>query len=945
MWSRHTITTSLLLAAALLSNLSVRALAAGKSTESGLVAHYTFQEGAGDVLRDHSGNNNHGSIKGAKWVRSGKGWALEFDGKDDYVDCGNDRSLSIGKTGSILLWFRPDTACQGGLVGWSTGSGNSNQRLVIALNTYARNLGRGNRTHEALGVYTSDGTDFCAPHRSRFHKAYFPPVDKWLFFAVTFNGRSIGIYRDGILVHSRFQALTPDTRNVPLRIGRCAGMGGASDYFKGLIDKVRVHNRALSEQEVYRLFMLDAEGRGKDTTSFGAIRIAPTACPEPGTVFADLDYRGLVPTPEGMTIKADLLNAQGAVAAAGKVRMLPAWGRAEAVFDTRDLAAGDYTVRAVATKGKSGTARINWPGRAKGWENIKVLNNLCWELLNESPGKNPRDKYAFSNPRRGWVYFITEAEGNITLSVPGADPATIHAAGKGANQEAMRWLGQGDHTLALSGNGTLKKLIVRSVPSLVYCHYPHVAPVPPHGDHEFLAKHVLPHVNTLITRDYGYNYDYLKDWANKGRHAIESGNTPRDYINRLDKIPADHKTKVEKAVEYLTKRAGMKDPYFHGIIMDEFDPGDEMQHWKKSHYDACGEACAKVLDEPKYAGRLVIPYVAYNMYDYEKSTAFVRTIVNHGSQFAWEVYLHEQDTESNAWAYINEGLADVMADWEKAIPGTARHMIVVLSYLDREDCNTGADFSVFMDMQFEHLATRPEFFGLAGIEEYQICTEEYTRWATKLWRHYCLEGRTERLSKDPYVLSHIRNGDFIDGAEAWKIQAADKDRVAVKNYKGYGHLQNRFGYEAFTETPLLWTRRSREKPNVFSQRIANLEPGRLYMVTMTTADYQELINAAVNGSVNKKHPVSIQIESAELFTGWYKNDLYPRLYRSWRKVGPFGGSGGKGLWMNLHKCVFRATGPAANLKLTDWKNAAEPGGPIGQELVFNRIEVKPYVEE
>lgn len=63
---------------------------------AGLVAHYTFEEGGGRVLRDHSGNGNHGKILGgAKWVKGAWGTALEFDGRDDYVQCGTAERNSI----------------------------------------------------------------------------------------------------------------------------------------------------------------------------------------------------------------------------------------------------------------------------------------------------------------------------------------------------------------------------------------------------------------------------------------------------------------------------------------------------------------------------------------------------------------------------------------------------------------------------------------------------------------------------------------------------------------------------------------------------------------------------------------------------------------------------------------------------------------------------------
>jgi len=46
--------------------------------------------------------------------------------------------------------------------------------------------------------------------------------------------------------------------------------------------------------------------------------------------------------------------------------------------------------------------------------------------------------------------------------------------------------------------------------------------------------------------------------------------------------------------------------------------------------------------------------------------------------------------------------------------------------------------------------------------------------------------------------------------------------------------------------------------------------------------------------------------------------------------------------MNYHWRVFRANGTTAKLTVSDWKSAAEPGGPIGQELMYNFVQMQPY---
>ena len=139
----------------------------------GLVAHYSFDTGQGVSVKDRSGQGNDGKILGGAARVKGKfGTALSFDGVDDYVDCGAKPSLNIGKSGTVMFWFKPKTSPQGGLVGWATGDGMPNQRLVVSLNTLSKataaDFGARYPVSE-LGLYISDGRNFDYPFRSNEH--------------------------------------------------------------------------------------------------------------------------------------------------------------------------------------------------------------------------------------------------------------------------------------------------------------------------------------------------------------------------------------------------------------------------------------------------------------------------------------------------------------------------------------------------------------------------------------------------------------------------------------------------------------------------------------------------------------------------------------------------------------------------------------------------------
>jgi hypothetical protein len=78
---------------------------AEEGTQQGLVALYRLDEGDGSVCHDGSGNRHDGKIRGALWVKGQKGVALDFDGIDDYVDCGDSEKLRVEGALTLTVAF------------------------------------------------------------------------------------------------------------------------------------------------------------------------------------------------------------------------------------------------------------------------------------------------------------------------------------------------------------------------------------------------------------------------------------------------------------------------------------------------------------------------------------------------------------------------------------------------------------------------------------------------------------------------------------------------------------------------------------------------------------------------------------------------------------------------------------------------------------------------
>ena len=80
------------------------------SAQTGLVAAYGFNEGAGTTAADGSGNNQTGTLNGAAWSSAGKfGGALTFDGATSWVTINNSTLLQLTTGMTIEAWVQTTT--------------------------------------------------------------------------------------------------------------------------------------------------------------------------------------------------------------------------------------------------------------------------------------------------------------------------------------------------------------------------------------------------------------------------------------------------------------------------------------------------------------------------------------------------------------------------------------------------------------------------------------------------------------------------------------------------------------------------------------------------------------------------------------------------------------------------------------------------------------------
>jgi hypothetical protein len=200
---------------------------------TGPVAAFGFEEGAGTVAGDASGNANHAALRGATWTTAGRyGRGLALDGIDDWVTVADAASLDLTRGMTLEAWVRPAR-----LSGWRTvllkeGGG------ALAYALYAHDNAPRPAAYARLSGQTSSHGAFGTSQL---------PLNTWTHMAATYDNATLRLYINGSQVHS--QALTGSmvTTTGALRIGGNSLWG---EYFQGTLDEVRVYARALSAAEI-----------------------------------------------------------------------------------------------------------------------------------------------------------------------------------------------------------------------------------------------------------------------------------------------------------------------------------------------------------------------------------------------------------------------------------------------------------------------------------------------------------------------------------------------------------------------------------------------------------------------------------------------------------------------------------------------------------------------
>jgi len=219
----------------------------------GIVAFWHLDEdswsGEAGEVEDETGANNGTAKNGVNTTTEGRfKRAGSFDGRNDFVDCGNDESLDITTKATISAWINLKSGAL------------ADRPVIISKYSY----GEKSYYMQIFGDnkpgfgYTKDNT-----YDTFFRLTSNDSIDynNWLHVVFTFDNGEVVCYLNGEENKNGTGSDSIYVSDLKLYIG-CDHDAGDEDYFKGTIDEVMIYNRALSAEEIATIYKNYTEKMG-----------------------------------------------------------------------------------------------------------------------------------------------------------------------------------------------------------------------------------------------------------------------------------------------------------------------------------------------------------------------------------------------------------------------------------------------------------------------------------------------------------------------------------------------------------------------------------------------------------------------------------------------------------------------------------------------------------
>ena len=211
----------------------------------GLVGRWMFNEGGGNTVYDISGQGNHGTLmNGTGWGGSKFGGGVQFDGVDDYVDCGNAVNFT-SEDFTLSTWIYINSLPL---------SGTASTPVLFYkggynINGYYLQLDYGAAHHNGGFKFH---TNQSGATQITYSDASILSIGQWIHITAVRSGSNVDLYlngRDVTNTHATHTNPASSSNNFLI-----SSYNNSGYYLDGSIDSVLIYNRALSAEEIKTLY-------------------------------------------------------------------------------------------------------------------------------------------------------------------------------------------------------------------------------------------------------------------------------------------------------------------------------------------------------------------------------------------------------------------------------------------------------------------------------------------------------------------------------------------------------------------------------------------------------------------------------------------------------------------------------------------------------------------
>ncbi len=230
--------------------------------EDSLILYTSFDTIDGKNTIDHSKYENHGEMKGDPKHVDGKfGKALEFNGTTDWIEIPHDDILTVSKDVTVMAWIHTER---------HTGPGGERWQGIVAKGNNPRSYSFYTESPSECLHFSVGGSGSVCNGKVA--------LNEWQHVTAQVDGNTHRYWINGEMA-GEFGGKNAPPGKADTSVVFIGTTGeGAGRRFIGLIDEVRVWNRALTEDEVneqmekghFELFPVDP--RQKVTTTWGSIK-------------------------------------------------------------------------------------------------------------------------------------------------------------------------------------------------------------------------------------------------------------------------------------------------------------------------------------------------------------------------------------------------------------------------------------------------------------------------------------------------------------------------------------------------------------------------------------------------------------------------------------------------------------------------------------------------